>query len=151
MSADETYIMGLSMGGFGALRAALAYPENFGKTAALSSALIIHKIAAMRPGDVDSHANYEYYRECFGELSEVLNSRSNPEVLAKEILSGGGKMPKIYMACGTEDFLLENNRQFHNFLSSENIEHIYLESRGGHDMEFWDKYAKIFIEMMFCE
>lgn len=151
MTADETYIMGLSMGGFGALRTALAYPENFGKTAALSSALIIHSVAEMRPVDKNSHANYEYYRECFGELDKAEKSRNNPEVLAEEILTKGGKMPEIFMACGTEDFLLENNRQFHSFLSDKEIPHVYLESKGGHDMQFWDEYAKKFIEMMFGE
>ncbi len=37
MSADETCIMGLSMGGFGALHTAFRYPDVFGKTAALCS------------------------------------------------------------------------------------------------------------------
>lgn len=47
---SETYIMGLSMGGFGALHTAFAYPETFGKVAALSSALIVHEVAGMSEG-----------------------------------------------------------------------------------------------------
>lgn len=27
-------------------------------------------------------------------------------------------MPRIYLACGTEDYLIENNRQFKDFLVS---------------------------------
>lgn len=149
VSAEETYIMGLSMGGFGALHTALAYPDTFGKTAALSSALIVHGIAGMKPGDKNDIANYEYYRECFGDLDKVLESENNPEVLVKKLKEQGRKLPEIFMACGTEDFLLEDNRRFHNFLNENDIPHTYMESAGGHDMKFWDEYAVKFSEMMF--
>lgn len=148
-SAQDTYIMGLSMGGFGALHTALKYPEVFGKAAALSSALIVYSIAGMKPGDNDNVANYEYYRECFGDLDKVTESENNPEVLVKKLQDSGKKLPEIFMACGTEDFLLENNRQFHNFLNENGAKHTYVESAGGHDMKFWDEYAVKFTEAMF--
>lgn len=149
MSPEETYIMGLSMGGFGALHTALAYPDNFGKTAGLSSALIVHNIAGIKEGYRDDKANYEYYRECFGDLDKVLESENNPETLVKNLKEQGKSLPEIFMACGTEDFLLEENRQFHNFLNENDITHTYIESAGGHDMKFWDEYAVKFTEMMF--
>ena len=149
MSPEETFIMGLSMGGFGALHTALAYPDTFGKTAALSSALIVHEIAGMKEGERNEKANYEYYRECFGDLDKVTESENNPEVLVKKLKAQGKKLPEIFMACGTEDFLLENNRRFHNFLNENDVKHTYIESAGGHDMKFWDEYAVKFTEMMF--
>ncbi len=149
MSADETCIMGLSMGGFGALHTAFRYPDVFGKTAALSSALIVHGIAGMKPGGQDGLANYEYYRECFGDLDKVLESDNNPEVLVKRLKDQGKKIPEMFISCGTEDFLLENNRQFHSFLNENDIAHTYIESAGGHDMAFWNEYAIKFSEAMF--
>lgn len=146
---DDTYIMGISMGGFGALHTALFYPEDFGKAAGLSSALIVRKVAEMTDGRGDSIANYEYYKECFGEPSKVLESENNPEILVKNIKSRHKPMPEIYMCCGTEDFLLENNRQMHRFLEKENVAHVYEESAGGHDMNFWSKYTEKFISLMF--
>lgn len=151
MNAEETYIMGLSMGGFGALRAALAYPENFGKVAALSPALIIHSKAHMKPGDPDEQANYEYYRECFGDLDIIEESRNNPEVLIDELLSESKKIPDILIACGTEDFLLDRSRRFHAFLEEKKVLHQYFESKGGHDSVFWDEYAKKMVQLMFEE
>ncbi len=148
-SREDTYIMGLSMGGFGALHTALFFPEDFGKAAGLSSALIVHKVAEMTDGCGDPIANYEYYRECFGEPSKVLESTNNPETLIMKIKSEGKPVPEIYMCCGTEDFLLENNRQMHRFLEKENVDHVYEETTGGHDMEFWSKYTEKFIPMMF--
>ena len=47
ISAENTGIMGLSMGGFGAIHTALAYPDRFGKIGAMSSALIVHEVAGM--------------------------------------------------------------------------------------------------------
>lgn len=148
ISADETYIMGLSMGGFGALHTALTYPENFGKTAAMSSALIVHEIAHLKSGENNGVANYDYYRECFGELETAEERDSNPEVLAKK-LNESGRLPEIFMSCGTEDFLLENNRAFHNYLKSIDAPHVYLESKGAHDMTFWSEYTEKFVQMMF--
>lgn len=148
-TAEETYILGLSMGGFGALHTALSYPQNFGKAAAMSSALIVHQIAGMKPGTDNGTANYDYYHECFGDLETVLESSSNPEVLAKRLKDSGARIPEIFMSCGTEDFLLEENREFHQYLESIEIPHTYLESKGTHDMEFWNEYTLKFVEMMF--
>ena len=142
--------MGLPLGGFGALHTALAYPENFGKTAAMSSALIVHEIAHMKPGEDNGVANYDYYHECFGDLETVEERDSNPEVLAKKLLDVG-RLPKIFMSCGTEDFLIENNRAFHRYLESIGAPHVYLESKGTHDMTFWNEYTEKFVGMMFGE
>lgn len=150
-SRGDTFIMGLSMGGFGALHTALAYPERFGKTAALSSALIVHEVAGMKPGSSNARANYEYYLECFGEPSKVLESDANPETLVDRLLSEGKELPEIFMSCGTEDFLLENNREFHRFLNDRGVRHVYRESAGNHDFTFWKEYAAVFAAEMFGE
>ena len=146
---DDTYIAGLSMGGFGALHTGLAYPDRFGKIAALSSALIIHELKDMQPGSGNGVANYEYYRECFGDLSTAAERDVNPEVLAHKLKAAGAKIPGIYMACGTEDFLIENNRTMHRFLESEGIPHEYHESKGIHDMNFWQEYIVKAADWMF--
>mgnify|MGYP002514732668 CR=1 FL=1 len=148
-SADETCIIGLSMGGFGALHTAFAYPDTFGKTAAMSSALVVHEIAHMKQNGGNGIANYDYYHECFGDLETVEESDSNPEVLVKRLKDSGKAIPEIFMSCGTEDFLLENNREFHHYLESIDVPHTYIESTGNHDMAFWGEYTEKFIEMMF--
>ena len=151
MTADDTYICGLSMGGFGALHTALAYPDTFGKAGAMSSALIMHEVAGMTEGYDNGMANYEYYRECFGEPSKVLESDANPEELVRRIKASGGKLPEIYMCCGTEDFLIEPNRSFHRFLEGQGVNHIYNESKGVHDGVFWDEYTPKIMDWMFKE
>ena len=147
---EDTYIAGMSMGGFGALHTGLAHPRVFGKIGALSSALIVHEIAQMKPGQDNGMANYEYYRMCFGDLATALKRRCNPEVLALRLKKAGKKIPEIYMCCGTEDFLLEKNREFHRFLEDEGIEHIYREGPGQHDMAFWGEHIVKIVDWMFA-
>ena len=51
-------------------------------------------------------------------------------------------LPPIYMAVGTEDFLIEHNREFHRFLEEEDMEVVYYESEGAHDWKFWNSYIE---------
>lgn len=146
---DDTYISGFSMGGYGTIRTALAYPERFGKAGAMSSALIVKGCSQMKQDDPNPVANYEYYRECFGDLDKVLESDKNPEVLIDRLLAEGKKLPELYLCCGTEDFLIEPNRDFHRFLESRGVAHEYVEDKGIHDMVFWSKYAVKIVEWMF--
>lgn len=152
LKAEDTYICGMSMGGYGALHTALAYPDVFSKAIALSSAFIHHGIIDMKPGDDNGVANYDYYRECFGELDKLMESDNIPENLIKKILASNGAvpMPEIIMACGTEDFLIEPNREMHKFLVENAIAHTYDEWAGVHDMKFWNecvlKYIPVVME-----
>lgn len=149
-SAEDTCILGMSMGGFGALHTGLAYPDHFGRIGAMSSALIVHEVAEMKPGTDNNVANYEYYRECFGDPQRVLESDNNPETLVDKLRTQNKKIPEIYMCCGTEDFLLERNRAFHQFLESRDVPHQYHESGGNHDMQFWNEYTEKIVRWMFA-
>ncbi|MBR6046357.1 MAG: esterase [Ruminococcus sp.] len=151
LDASNTSVLGLSMGGFGALHTALAYPERFGRAGVMSPALIVHEVANMEPGSGNGVANYEYYRECFGEPSELLGSKNDPEALADGILADKRKMPSLYICCGTEDFLLPNTAQMHDFLVSRGIEHEFKTSKGGHEMGFWMEYTEKIMEWMYGE
>ena len=146
---EDTCIAGLSMGGFGALHTGLAYPHTFSRIGAMSSALIHHEVAQMKPGSGNDVANYDYYRECFGEPSLLEESDNNPEVLIRKLKAAGEKIPEIYMACGTEDFLIENNRAMHRFLESEGIPHEYHEAPGTHDMAFWSEHIQKIVRWMY--
>jgi len=145
---EDTFISGLSMGGFGAIHTGLAYPDNFSKIVALSSALIIHGISVMKPGDDNGIANYYYYRKYFGDLEKLIDSDNNPETLVKKLIQQNKNIPKIYMACGTEDFLIKENRQFYDFLIKQKVDVEYIECGGGHDMAFWNEYFSKGFEWM---
>lgn len=148
MSAEDTFIGGLSMGGFGALHTGLLCPESYSRIMALSSALIVHEVMGMKEGTSNGVADYDYYRGTFGEPDELEKSENNPEYLVKMRKERGETIQPIFMACGTEDFLLENNRQFRNFLREQDVDVTYLESPGIHDWKFWNEYLEPAVKWM---
>lgn len=134
---EDTWIGGNSMGGFGALHTAFAYPDCFSGVVALSSALIVHQLPKMEPGMGNPMANYAYYVETFGDLKTAEDRDCNPEFLYKCAVSKGKPLPRIYMACGTEDFLIHENRSMRDFLEEQKADFIYKEGPGVHDWSFW--------------
>ena len=139
---EDTFIGGLSMGGYGAIRNGLKYNDSFSRIIALSSALITNNIAGIPTDFKDPVADYNYYRRVFGDLDELLGSDNDPEALIVNLKKKNGFIPKIYMACGTEDFLLNENHNYRDFLVSENIDFTYVESTGIHDWTFWNEYIE---------
>lgn len=139
---EDTFVGGFSMGGFGAVRTALAYPRTFWKAAAFSPAMIVYDVAHMKPGEHNQVANYAYYRRVFGDLEQVTESRNNPEVLVRELKEKKERVPGIYQVVGTEDFLYEPNQIFRRFMEKQHTQYRYEESSGGHDLAFWNRYLE---------
>jgi putative tributyrin esterase len=131
---EDTVIGGLSMGGYGAIRNGLLYNDVFGYIIALSSALIIDEIATMKEGQGNDIESYSYYFHTFGDLSGLIGSSSDPKTLAQKCVN----RPKLFLACGTEDFLYPNNKDFHEYLSKINYSHAWFTAPGIHDYDFWN-------------
>lgn len=143
---EDVFIGGLSMGGFGALRLGIRYSERYCAAFGLSSALIMDEVSRLTPEDADGFAlqlaNYEYYHEIFGDLKKVKESIYNPEFLVKENKRKGKKTLPLFVACGTEDALIENNRRFRDFLLEQGENVVYYESTGMHNWKFWNEYLE---------
>ena len=133
---ENTWIGGFSMGGFGALHTALAFPERFSKVIACSSALIQNSVAAMSPDTPEDMANYDYYRLVFGDPGKLPVSANNPEQLIRELQASGKEIPKIFFCVGTDDFVYELNQHFREFLSRQGIPFQYVEGPGTHSFTF---------------
>ena len=134
---EDTWIGGLSMGGYGALRTGLKYADTFGGIAAFSSALVLDDIQNRRSGS--PLQNDAYNRAMFGELDHLLGSDLDPLHLALERKASGKPMPRIYLSCGEQDFLLRANRDFEQALTEAGIEHTWRTTPGGHTWEFWEQ------------
>ena len=146
-SREETCIAGLSMGGYGALRTALAFPETYSACIALSSALRIHALAR---GDDDTGVMpMAMIRDVFGDLESLESSDKNPEVLVRRLLEEGKELPSIYLACGTEDTLIDANRDFRAELDSIGFRYEYHESTRGHLWCNWRQYLVQFVPQLF--
>lgn len=125
-------IGGLSMGGYGALRTALAYPEKFCSVHSHSGA-VMHGTRSW-PSDISRLDQAEMVR-VFGK--EPAGTAHDLLELAR-VAAKRKKLPRILVDCGTEDFLIEDNREFHAKLKTLRIPHQYEEYPGAHNWDYWD-------------
>lgn len=135
---EDTFIGGLSMGGFGALRLGSLYHDVFSKIFSFSGAFIINDIAGQKPGYQDMVANYEYYVRTFGDLDKLKGSEKDPLWCLDQAIAAG-EAPAVYQACGTEDFLYPENQDMKAELEARAISYEYHEMAGSHDWVFWNK------------
>ena len=145
---EDTYLAGLSMGGYGALRNGLKYADTFGRIGAFSSALILDAAVASTDDAPFFLQQRSYFQSVFGDLTRLKGSDRDPEALVRARLSAGGTLPGMYIACGTEDFLLPANRAFSDFLRAQGVDFTYVETPGGHEWDFWDAQVKAFLDWL---
>lgn len=142
---EDNFVGGLSMGGYGALKVALTYPEKFCGCISLSGALDITRKG--RPYIL------EEWQGNFGfdiESAEALEGSDNDLfALVRKDINEGKKLPEIYLWCGTEDSLIAINRKFNAYLDELGVDHIYTESEGNHSWKWWDKHIELGIENFF--
>lgn len=122
-------IAGLSMGGYGAFKLALQHPDKFCAAVSFSGALDMQtrmeNAEAWRP-----EHNLVFGGKIGGTRNDVLAllKSADPET-----------RPALWVACGTEDFLIEDNRRAHEYMDSLGIPHFYREDQGyGHSWNYWD-------------
>jgi len=120
-------IGGLSMGGYGAIKLALKYPQLFCSAVSHSAALDVQR-RLERP-EVAAEM-----RRIFGPAPG--GGPNDPYALAATI--DRTLLPALRLDCGLEDGLLEENRAFHRHLEQLGIPHEYAECPGAHTWEYWD-------------
>ena len=145
---EDTFIGGLSMGGYGAMRNGLKYSDTFGCIAALSGAFHMEEMAERASDEGIFFATRTFAQARFGDLSQLLNSDKNPKHLAKQLKNTGKPLPRIYMACGDKDSLLESNKSMADLLKEYGFDTTFEVGPGAHEWDFWDTYIKRAIEWL---
>ena len=87
-----------------------------------------------------SHELGRCWDHVFGKLTELVGSDKDYKALILRLKEQKAEIPRIYMACGLEDFLLETNRDYHAFLEENGVDVSYEEGPGSHEWDFWDRY-----------
>ena len=141
---EDTFIGGLSMGGFGAMRNGLKYHETFGAAISFSGVLQLFEALEKIPADYDT----SFETGTFGNLKEAADSDKNPSWLVKALVEKKADLPKIYLACGTEDQLIGHSRNFRDLLVKNGFDVTYEEGPGDHNWDFWDTYIKKAIDWL---
>ena len=137
---EDTFVAGLSMGGYGAVRVAFEMPERFGAAASLSGAIDL--LAALGDAEKEPHRPPFYWDAIFADPGKVEGSDADLFALAKKRLAEGRKLPPIYQTVGTEDLIYPANLSAKKKLEELGLELTYAEHPGIHDWEFWDAHIR---------
>jgi len=122
-------IGGLSMCGYGSMKLALKHPDKFTAVAAHSGAYY--------PGHRKPEGPFEAeYKRVFGP---GLNANEDVFKLA---LKNRKRLPAIRFDCGTEDRLIDVNRDLHKHFNKHGIKHEYAEFPGMHEWGYWDIHVQ---------
>lgn len=141
---DKRAVAGLSMGGFGALKYGLKYPDKFVLAGSFSGALGAAQITEKQfPGAIGKTID-----GIFGPADSATRTSNDIFALIRSLTPEKTKtIPFIYLDCGTEDFLFQNNREFVNLLVEKKVPHEYRQRPGGHDWKYWDKQVREFLRI----
>ncbi len=120
---EDTYIAGLSMGGYGTLVHVLTHPDDFAAFGAFSASTVAR--------------------------TEDAKIRFEPRKLLEKFADEGKKFPKAYMACGKDDFLYEDNKEFRDLIIGKGADVTWDEIAGyGHEWRFWDIEVERFLDWL---
>jgi S-formylglutathione hydrolase FrmB len=148
---EDRYIAGVSMGGYGAMKIALNNPDKYAGVASISGTidpleLLINSkdISAELPKNEDM---YENLLNIFGSQEDFYGSENEIIHVLRCLEKKNIEKPKIFQCCGTEDFLIQQNRRLNQVFNNEikTIEHTYKEMPGTHNWIYWNK---VFPEVM---
>ena len=122
-------VAGLSMGGYGAIMLGMRHPEQFCAAASHSGAFCFaHKTRGDLP-------------EMQALAAALPRAKYDVFSLARKL-----KRPRRNLAIrfdsGVDDFLIEDNRQFHRHLVKIGLDHQYAEHPGEHTWEYWDLHVQ---------
>ena len=140
---EDTYVAGLSMGGYGAMRLALTYPERFAAAASFSGAVDVEGVFYQR------HLGTEIDR-IFGDLKEIKGSEYDLFHLMEKNAKAAHR-PWLYVSCGTKDFLFDQHKAFVPALRKNGWDVLsHEEPDAVHEWGFWDEQIKAFIELIYA-
>ena len=134
---EDTFIAGLSSGGFGAIKYGFSYPEKFAGMASLSAPAYDVANMVLDPASPDYiRATNEIDNAGGREIYD--NSICNPAYSLREYAKGKQDM-KVYFACGTNDFLMPMHEEFLQIAKEVGLNAKIETIEGyGHEWRFWD-------------
>ncbi|MBT3279233.1 MAG: esterase family protein [Phycisphaerales bacterium] len=136
-SREGRAIAGLSMGGHGALGLAMKHPEIYSMASTHSGAVFFghHPRPSSELHDINA----------VNAFADAINASETGDLwsISERYLSQkAAELPlSIRMDCGTEDELIDDNREFHAHLDAVGLAHDYAEYSGGHRWDYWNKHV----------
>jgi len=141
---ELNHIAGLSMGGFGAMKIALAQPERFCTVGTFSGSLDMadRSIRAEIP---------RLYKDIYGDDMNIKNTKEDLIYMLDKLTADGVDIPKIFLYCGTGDTLHEANAHFLAHCKKLGIPVKHNEDGGCHTWKYWNEQVYNYLAWIFGE
>ena len=143
----DTYVAGVSMGGYGAMKTALRRPETFSRVGAFSGSVDLRFWMDLCRKN-KSAAHLRLFENCFGEPPVFEGTENDVFHLVRRLKEIGTQVPAMYQCCGTEDFLYQANLNFRDLCLKEGLDLTYEEWPGVHEWGFWDVAIQRFLKWL---
>ena len=137
---EDTFIAGLSMGGYGAMKAALLRPELYSAAASFSGVLSLGIFKAV-PNDPRTAE----FSLLFGDFEKLPGSQHDPAVWLQRAAKDPASLPHLYIYVGRQEDLYPLSGQFHQACKSLGVQAEYREDDGHHDWFLWDRQIPLFL------
>jgi len=135
-------IAGLSMGGYGAIKFGLKYPDMFSIVGSFSGAfdapLKTEKSDFLRPSIASVFGADTSKTRAENDIFSLIRNASQERIKS---------FPFIYLDCGTDDLFFTINREFDALLVEKKVPHEFRELPGKHDWEYWDRQIQEFLRV----
>jgi len=135
-------IAGLSMGGYGAMKIGLKYPQTFAAVASLSGAL---GAARWTHRPIEDPALQKLVESVYGPPENPARAAEDPFELIKKVAAE--LRPQLYISVGSGDFLLDENREFVKLLGELKVPYEYREFPGKHEWPVWDREIQVVLTL----
>ncbi len=149
---EDNFVAGLSMGGYGAFKCALARPEHYAAAASLSGALDIAALVTRRPPrgrrQPRGPRQPNMMKMIFGNLRNLKGSQHDLLHLLEQNVENQVDLPALYVTCGTEDFLYPDSLAFRDLAWQLGVDLTYHEEPGTHEWGYWDRNIQKVLEWL---
>lgn len=143
---EDNFVVGMAMGGNGALALALKRPDLYAACVDLS-------------GGIGCSVDTDYFLEelntwqigrltsAFGPVEDLRDSEYDLGYYARKHKEESTEIPKLFICVGENDFIRDVVRKDRDALRALGYDFTYEEAPGyGHDWDFWDKYIGIALD-----
>ncbi len=137
---ENTLIAGLSMGGYGALKAAFTFPERYFAAASFSGVLSL-AILASNPHD----ERQDEFANLFGDLTKLSGSEHDPATWLQRAAANPSILPRLFITTGRQEDLYPLNLQFKTACQKLGIPLDFHEEDGQHDWFNWNRQIERFL------
>jgi len=135
-------IVGISMGGFGAVKLALHHPDLFIFAGGISSAIDVPRRAFSIKRFQQSH----HYSLIFGPGGSQTRRDNDPFILLRT--ASPENAPYLFLTCGEQEGLLPANREFAAELARRHFQYEFHTVRGGHDWNQWNAWLPVVFQSL---